>query len=68
MPRQQQNYASTAQRVFAEAMAASLPPAGLEAYKLDRLLELRAVIDSLRAERHHDPLIDAHGILARSHD
>lgn len=67
MAREQQ-FASTAQRVFAEAMAATLPPASLEAYKLDRLLELRAVIDSLRAERHHDPLIDACATLDSHHD
>ena len=36
---------------FDEAIAAALTPAGLERYRLDRLLELRAVIDSLRAER-----------------
>ena len=33
-------------------------PAGLEQHKLDRLLELRAVIDSLRCEREaSDPLL-----------
>jgi hypothetical protein len=44
---------------FDEAIAAALTPAGLERYRLDRLLELRAVIDSLRAERGHDLLEDA---------
>jgi hypothetical protein len=34
--------------------AAGLTPAGLEQYRLDRLMELRAVIDSLRAERGND--------------
>ena len=43
-------------RAFAEALAASLPRTGLEQYRLDRLLELRAVIDSLRAEQTHDPV------------
>ena len=32
-------------------LVATLPPAGFEQYRLGRLLELRAVIDSLRAER-----------------
>jgi len=35
-------------------------PAGFEQYKLDRLFELRAVIDSLRAERGASPHNDAH--------
>ncbi len=61
-----QHMANSAQRAFAEAMAARLPPAGVDRYKLDRLLELRAVIDSLRAERHHDPLLDACGVLSNS--
>ena len=34
--------------------------AGCEQFKLDRLLELRAVIDSLRAERGVAPLNNAH--------
>lgn len=34
--------------------------AGCEQFKLDRLLELRAVIDSLRAERGVTPLNNAH--------
>jgi hypothetical protein len=63
-----QQFANSAQRAFAEAMAAHLPPASLDSYKLDRLLELRAVIDSLRAERNHDPLLDARSVLSRSHD
>ena len=33
-----------------------MTPAGLEQYRLDRLLELRAVIDSLRAERGRELL------------
>ena len=44
-----------ARAAFDEAIAAALTPAGLERYRLDRLLELRAVIDSLRAEREQDP-------------
>ena len=61
-----QHTANPAQRALAEAMAANLPPAGIETYKLDRLLELRAVIDSLRAERNADPLLDACGVLSRA--
>ena len=49
----------TARTAFDEAIAAALTPAGLESYRLDRLLELRAVIDSLRAERGQDLLQDA---------
>ena len=48
-----------AREAFEEAIAATLSPAGLERYRLDRLLELRAVIDSLRAERGQDLLQDA---------
>jgi hypothetical protein len=48
-----------ARAAFEEAVAATLTPTGLERYRLDRLLELRAVIDSLRAERRLDPLQDA---------
>jgi hypothetical protein len=48
-----------ARAAFDEAIAAALTPAGLERYRLDRLLELRAVIDSLRAERGQDLLADA---------
>jgi hypothetical protein len=49
----------TARAAFDEAIAAALTPAGLEGYRLDRLLELRAVIDSLRAERGQELLPDA---------
>jgi hypothetical protein len=48
-----------ARAAFDEAIAAALTPAGLERYRLDRLLELRAVIDTLRAERGQDWLGDA---------
>jgi hypothetical protein len=40
------------QRSALSQLAASFSPSGLERYKLDRLRELRAVIDSLHAERH----------------
>jgi hypothetical protein len=42
-----------------EALASTMTPAGLEGYRLDRLMELRAVIDSLRAERGQELLRDA---------
>jgi hypothetical protein len=42
-----------ARAAFDDAVAATLTPGGLESYRLDRLLELRAVIDSLRAERNN---------------
>lgn len=35
---------------FAELLAAGESPVGLEQLRLDRLFELRAVIDSLRSE------------------
>ena len=35
---------------FAELLAAAASPVGLEQLRLDRLFELRAVIDSLRSE------------------
>jgi hypothetical protein len=52
----------TARAAFEEAIAAALTPAGLEGYRLDRLLELRAVIDSLRAERGQALLPDARAV------
>jgi hypothetical protein len=39
-----------ARRAFAE-IAAGTTPAALERFKLERLFELRAVIDALRSER-----------------
>ena len=43
---------------FGELAASGVSPAGLEQYKLDRLLELRAVIDALRVERGDELLTD----------
>jgi len=40
-------------------LAAVLPADGFEQYRIGRLLELRAVIDSLRAERTDRALLDA---------
>ena len=54
-----------ARAAFDEAIAAALTPAGLERYRLDRLQELRAVIDSLRAERGPDLLRDARDAQSR---
>ena len=42
-------------RVFRE-IAAGYPAAVQDRFKLDRLLELRAVIDSLRRDRYSSPL------------
>lgn len=39
-------------------MAADVSAADLEQFKLDRLKELRAVIDSLRVEPACDPLLE----------
>jgi hypothetical protein len=44
---------------FNDRVAAFLSPAGLEQFKLDRLLELRAVIDSVRREHDSELLFDA---------
>jgi hypothetical protein len=41
-----------------EIAAGGMTPAGLERYRLDRLCELRAVIDSLRSEREPELLLD----------
>ena len=38
--------------------AAGMTPAGLEQYRLDRLCELRAMINSLRAAREPELLLD----------
>jgi len=43
---------------FDDQAASVLSPARLEQFKLDRLLELRAVIDSVRREREHALLYD----------
>jgi hypothetical protein len=50
---------NAARDAFEEAVASTMTPAGLEQYRLDRLVELRAVIDSLRAERGRELLRDA---------
>lgn len=39
-------------------MASEITPSGLERLKLDRLRELRAVVDSLRAEGGQRPAAD----------
>jgi hypothetical protein len=41
-----------------EFAAAGMTPAGLEQYRLDRLFELRALVDSMRSEREHELLLD----------
>jgi hypothetical protein len=43
-------------------IAASTSPADLEQFKLERLLELRAVIDTLRTEQ---PAASSYGVQAR---
>ena len=44
-------FSAEIQRSAYSQLAASFTPSGLERYKLDRLRELRAVIESLQAER-----------------
>jgi hypothetical protein len=58
---------NAARAAFDEAVASAMTPAGLERYRLDRLLELRAVIDSLRAERGRELLRDAWAEQSCSH-
>ena len=45
-------------RSFSDQIASVLSPAGVEQFKLDRLLALRAVIDSVRREREQELLFD----------
>ena len=40
-------------------VAATMSPTSLAQYRLDRLMELRAVVDSLRVERGEEVLADA---------
>jgi hypothetical protein len=47
--------ADLGRRAFSD-LAAGVTPAGLEQFKLERLLELRAVIDAMRAEQVLDRL------------
>ncbi|MEJ0084156.1 MAG: hypothetical protein WDO72_00605 [Pseudomonadota bacterium] len=51
---------------FGELAAAGASPADLEQYKLDRLLELRAVIEALRNDGGNDLLDDVRAGLERS--
>jgi hypothetical protein len=46
--------AGSARFGFEQLAAAGASPANLAQYKIDRLRELRAVIDSLRREPHQD--------------
>ena len=45
-------------RPFFDRAATFLTPGGLERFKLDRLLEMRAFIDSVRREREQELLHD----------
>lgn len=45
-------------RAYDDVASMRLSPVGVGQLKLDRLLELRAVIDSLRSERGHELLRD----------
>lgn len=47
-------------------LAAVLPADGFEQYRIGRLLELRAVIDTLRAEHTDRVLLDAQNAFERS--
>jgi len=53
-------------RIASGDLAAVLPAEGFEQYRIGRLLELRAVIDSLRAERTDRVLLDARDWYSRS--
>jgi hypothetical protein len=58
--------AEAARAAFGDFAAAGAASTGLEQHKLDRLLELRAVIDSLRSERGGELLTDARAGMERS--
>jgi hypothetical protein len=58
--------AEAARLAFGDIASSGISPAGLEQHKLDRLLELRAVIESLRTERGDELLADAHTSMSRS--
>ena len=51
--------AELTRHAFGDIAASGLSPAGLEQFKLERLLELRALIDAMRAEQTLDWLGDA---------
>jgi hypothetical protein len=51
--------AELSRRAFSEIAASGITPAGLEQFKLERLLELRAVIIAMRAEQTLDRLTEA---------
>jgi hypothetical protein len=50
---------------FGDFAAPGTTPTGLEQHKLDRLLELRAVIDALRAEPGDELLADVRTSMER---
>jgi len=51
-------FIDTGKSAFAELAASALSPAGIEQFRIERLVELRAVIDSLRSERTSELLED----------
>lgn len=55
-------------RIALGELAAFLPADSLEEYRVGRLLELRAVIDSLRAERIDRVLFGVREAADRSHN
>jgi hypothetical protein len=56
--------ADLTRHAYGDIAASGLSPAGLDQFKLERLLELRALIDAMRAEQTLDWLGEA----ARSAD
>ena len=54
-----ERYEEAVHHHFAEFAAAGLTPARLEEFRLERLLELRAVIGALRVEYRAQPLDDS---------
>lgn len=51
--------ADLTRHAFGDIAESGLSPAGLEQFKLERLLELRALIDAMRAEQTMDWLGEA---------
>jgi hypothetical protein len=54
-----QAFRDSASVLSSHEVAATMTPTGLAQYRLDRLMELRAIVDSLRLERGEELLANA---------
>ena len=59
MPMTRPNTCDTSGLAAGSLAGSGMAPADVEQYKLDRLLELRAIVDSLRSQRGRDLLANA---------